>query len=54
MDTPIDLGGSPEFLASDSAGKVFVNLMNKNEVVVVDIAARKVVARWPVAPVARR
>jgi DNA-binding beta-propeller fold protein YncE len=50
MDPPIDLGGSPEFLASDGAGKVYVNLMDKNEVAVVDIGARKVVARWPVAP----
>ena len=50
IDTPIDLGGEPEFLASDGAGKVYVNLMNKNEVAVVDIKARKVIARWPVAP----
>ncbi|HWD99547.1 MAG TPA: YncE family protein [Bryobacteraceae bacterium] len=50
IDPPIELGGSPEFLASDGAGKVYVNLMDKNEVAVVDIAARKVVARWPVAP----
>jgi DNA-binding beta-propeller fold protein YncE len=50
IDEPIDLGGEPEFLASDGAGKVYVNLMNKNQVAVVDMAARKVVARWPVAP----
>jgi DNA-binding beta-propeller fold protein YncE len=50
IDAPIDLGGSPEFLASDGAGKVYINLMNKNEVAVVDIKARKVIARWPVAP----
>jgi len=50
MDAPIDLGGNPEFLASDQAGKVYVNLQNKNEVAVVDIKARKVIARWPVAP----
>jgi DNA-binding beta-propeller fold protein YncE len=50
IDPPIELGGEPEFLASDGAGKVYVNLMNKNEVAVVDIKARKVVARWPVAP----
>ena len=50
MDAPIDLGGSPEFLASDGAGKVYINLMDKNEVAVVDIKTRKVVARWPVAP----
>ena len=50
IDAPLALGGEPEFLASDGAGKVYVNLMNKNEVAVVDIMARKVVARWPVAP----
>jgi hypothetical protein len=50
IDAPIDLGGEPEFLASDGVGKVYVNLMNKNEVAVVDIMARKVIARWPVAP----
>lgn len=50
MDAPIELGGAPEFLASDGAGKVYINLMDKNEVAVVDINARKVVSRWPVAP----
>jgi hypothetical protein len=50
IDPPLDLGGSPEFLASDGAGKVYINLMDKNEVAVVDIKARKVIARWPVAP----
>ncbi len=46
----IDLGGKPEFLSSDGAGKVFINLEDKDLVAVVDMAARKVVARWPVAP----
>jgi DNA-binding beta-propeller fold protein YncE len=50
IDAPIDLGGKPEFLASDGNGKVYVNLVDKNEVAVVDIKARNVVARWPVAP----
>jgi hypothetical protein len=50
IDAPVDLGGAPEFLASDGAGKVYINLMDKNEVAVVDIRARNVVARWPVAP----
>src|SRR3979411_807473 len=50
IDAPIDLGGEPEFLASDGAGKIFINLMNKNEVAVVYFKARKVIARWPVAP----
>lgn len=50
IDAPVDLGGAPEFLASDGAGKVYVNLMNKDEVAVIDMKARKVVARWPVTP----
>jgi DNA-binding beta-propeller fold protein YncE len=50
IDAPIELGGAPEFLASDGAGKVFINLMDKNEVAVVDLKARKVVPRLPVAP----
>jgi DNA-binding beta-propeller fold protein YncE len=50
IDPPIDLKGAPEFLATDATGKVYINLMDKNEVAVVDLAARKVTARWPVAP----
>lgn len=47
---PIKLGGAPEFLAADGEGKVFVNLEDKSMVAVVDVAARKVLARWPIAP----
>jgi len=50
IDEPIILGGAPEFLASDGGGKVFINLEDKNEVAVVDLKARKVLAHWPVAP----
>jgi DNA-binding beta-propeller fold protein YncE len=50
IDAPAELGGAPEFLASDGAGKVYVNLMDKNQVAVVDMKERKVVARWSVAP----
>jgi hypothetical protein len=50
IDPPIDLGGKPEFLVSDGAGKVYINLVDKNQVAVVDIKARKVLAHWPVAP----
>lgn len=50
VDPPIDLGGAPEFLASDGTGKVYINLENKDLVAVVDLHSRKVVARWPVAP----
>ena len=50
VDPPIELGGKPEFLASDGAGKVYINLEDKDQVAVVDIKARKVLAHWPVAP----
>lgn len=50
IDPPIDLGGAPEFLASDGTGKVYINLEDKDMVAVVDLQTRKVVSRWPVAP----
>jgi len=50
IDAPIELGGKPEFLAADGKGKVYINLEDKDEIVVVDLAARKVVSRWPIAP----
>lgn len=50
LDPPIQLGGAPEFLASDGSGKVFINLEDKNLVAVVDLNTRKVISRWPVAP----
>ena len=50
IETPIPVGGAPEFLAGDGNGKVFVNLEDKDSVAVVDLKARKVIAHWPVAP----
>ncbi len=50
IETPIPLGGGPEFLAADGTGKVYVNLEDKDVVAVVDLKSRKVIARWPVAP----
>jgi len=50
IDPPIDLGGSPEFLAADRDGKAYINLEDKDLVAVVDLKTRKVIARWPVAP----
>lgn len=50
LDPPIELGGKPEFLAADGAGKAYINLEDKDSVAVVDLASRKVLARWPVAP----
>ncbi|HVJ07191.1 MAG TPA: hypothetical protein VM554_02300 [Acidisarcina sp.] len=50
IDEPIQLGGAPEFLATDGAGKAYINLEDKDVVAVVDLKTRKVVDRWPVAP----
>jgi hypothetical protein len=49
-DPAIDLGGKPEFLAADGQGKVFVNLVDKDQVAVVDLKTAKVLSHWPVAP----
>ncbi len=50
IDAAIELGGKPEYLAADGTGKVYVNLEDKDQVAVVDLKARKVLAHWPVAP----
>jgi DNA-binding beta-propeller fold protein YncE len=42
----IALEGKPEVAAADGAGRVFVNLEDKNAVAVIDVAARKVVATY--------
>jgi DNA-binding beta-propeller fold protein YncE len=49
-ESPVDLGGKPEFLAVDGEGKAYVNLADKNEVAVVDTKSMKVLAHWPTAP----
>jgi len=47
----IALPGKPEFAAADSAaGRVFVNIEDKNEIAVIDTRQRKIVATWPIAP----
>jgi hypothetical protein len=50
IETPIELGGKPEFLASDGNGRLYINLVDKDDVAVVDFKAGKVIAHWPVAP----
>ena len=50
LDEPIPLSGEPEFLAADSAGKAYVNLMDTHQVAVIDLRTRRVIANWPVAP----
>jgi DNA-binding beta-propeller fold protein YncE len=46
----IPLGGAPEFLASDGAGSLYVNINDKNEIVRIDTATNTITARWPTAP----
>jgi DNA-binding beta-propeller fold protein YncE len=49
-DAAVELGGKPEFLAADGQGKVYVNLVDKDQVAVVDTKAMKVLAKWPTSP----
>jgi DNA-binding beta-propeller fold protein YncE len=49
-DPAVRLGGKPEFLAADGKGKVYINLVDKDQVAVVDTKAMKVVDKWPTAP----
>jgi DNA-binding beta-propeller fold protein YncE len=46
----IPLGGAPEFLASDGAGSLYVNINDKDEIVRIDTAKNVITARWPTAP----
>ncbi len=46
----IPLGGAPEFLVSDGAGSLYVNINDKNEIVRIDTATNTITARWPTAP----
>lgn len=45
----IALPGRPETGASDGKGKVFVNLEDKNQIAVIDVASRKVLTTWPLS-----
>ena len=46
----VDVGGKPEAAVSDGAGKFFVNIEDKNEIVVVDTKTWKVLNHWSIAP----
>ncbi len=46
----IDLGGGPEYGASDGKGNFYVNLEEKNETLHIDVKTLKVKDRWPLAP----
>ncbi len=43
----VTLPGRPETGVSDGKGKVFVNLEDRSQIAVIDVAAHKVVATWP-------
>jgi DNA-binding beta-propeller fold protein YncE len=45
----IEVGGTLEAAATDGTGKAYVNVENKNEIVAVDLAGKKVLAHWPLA-----
>jgi YVTN family beta-propeller protein len=46
----IPVGGKPETAVSDEKGRVFVNIEDKNEIVVVNMNTQKVEKRWSIAP----
>jgi DNA-binding beta-propeller fold protein YncE len=46
----VQLGGGPEFAASDRKGKIFVNLEDKSALVKFDAKTLKVENTWPLAP----
>jgi YVTN family beta-propeller protein len=46
----IALSGKPETAVSDESGRVYVNIEDKNAISVIDIAKRKVLQTWSIAP----
>jgi YVTN family beta-propeller protein len=46
----IAVGGKPETAVSDNAGKIFVNIEDKNEIVAIDIVNNTVLNHWSIAP----
>lgn len=46
----IDVAGKPETPVSDGAGRLFVNVEDKNEIVVVDMKTYKVLFHWSILP----
>jgi DNA-binding beta-propeller fold protein YncE len=43
----IQVGGDLEAAATDGSGKAYVNVENKNEIAVIDVAKKTVLAHWP-------
>ena len=47
LTATVTLDGKPETAVSDNAGRIFVNIEDKNKITVVDIRNNSVVASWP-------
>jgi len=48
-DTAVALGGKPESLAANE-GRIYVNLVDKDQVAVIDSHSMQVIHKWPTAP----
>ena len=46
----LPVGGKPEFAVADGQGRVYVNIEDKSEVLVIDARRLSIDARWPLAP----
>ncbi|MHA4809155.1 YncE family protein [Flavitalea flava] len=46
----IPVEGKPETAVSDEAGRIFINIEDKNRIAVVDITTNKVVSSWSITP----
>jgi YVTN family beta-propeller protein len=46
----IPVGGKPETAVSDNAGKIYVNIEDKNEISAINITTNTVEASWSIAP----
>lgn len=46
----VALGGKPETAVTDGKGKLYVNIENKSEIAVVDVATFKLQQHWSIAP----
>ena len=45
----VSVGGGLEFAVADGAGKAFINVEDRNQIAVLDVRTRAVVARYPLA-----
>ena len=50
MTDSVDVGGKPETAVSDGNGRIFVNLEDKNEIVVLEARTFKIMNHWKLTP----